>query len=164
MLLVIDVQNGFVPGGALAVSGGDEIVPLVNRLARFAGRIGVRCLNRPLGRQQGMQLESLRQELSRQPRHDLMDLIAAADGGWLGIEPERLGDPTDAELVAAVYQRLGLLDGIDQGGAAPSRFRPRHFAESYGLELRNGYALGPERMLQEPADQLRWSGFRPQPV
>ena len=34
VLLVIDVQNGFVPGGALAVSGGDEIVPLVNRLAR----------------------------------------------------------------------------------------------------------------------------------
>jgi nicotinamidase/pyrazinamidase len=34
VLLVIDVQNGFVPGGALAVGGGDEIVPLVNRLAR----------------------------------------------------------------------------------------------------------------------------------
>jgi nicotinamidase/pyrazinamidase len=33
VLLVIDVQNSFLPGGALAVSGGDEIVPLVNRLA-----------------------------------------------------------------------------------------------------------------------------------
>jgi nicotinamidase/pyrazinamidase len=33
-LLVIDVQNDFCPGGALAVSGGDEIVPLVNALAR----------------------------------------------------------------------------------------------------------------------------------
>lgn len=32
-LLVIDVQNDFCPGGALAVSGGDEIVPLVNRVA-----------------------------------------------------------------------------------------------------------------------------------
>jgi nicotinamidase/pyrazinamidase len=31
-LLVIDVQNDFCPGGKLAVSGGDEIVPLVNRL------------------------------------------------------------------------------------------------------------------------------------
>jgi nicotinamidase/pyrazinamidase len=28
------VQNDFMPGGALAVSGGDEIVPLVNRLAQ----------------------------------------------------------------------------------------------------------------------------------
>ncbi len=31
-LLVIDVQNDFVEGGALAVSGGASIVPLVNRL------------------------------------------------------------------------------------------------------------------------------------
>ena len=31
-LIVIDVQNDFCPGGALAVTGGDEIVPLVSRL------------------------------------------------------------------------------------------------------------------------------------
>lgn len=35
-LLVVDVQNDFCPGGALAVPGGDEIVPLVNRLLRAA--------------------------------------------------------------------------------------------------------------------------------
>ncbi|MEI7970514.1 MAG: bifunctional nicotinamidase/pyrazinamidase [Betaproteobacteria bacterium] len=33
VLLVIDVQNSFVPGGSLAVARGDEIVPLVNALA-----------------------------------------------------------------------------------------------------------------------------------
>lgn len=32
-LLIVDVQNDFCPGGALAVPGGDEIVPLVNDLA-----------------------------------------------------------------------------------------------------------------------------------
>lgn len=32
-LLIVDLQNDFCPGGALAVNGGDEIVPLVNRLA-----------------------------------------------------------------------------------------------------------------------------------
>jgi len=31
-LIVIDVQNDFCPGGALAVAGGDEIVPLINQL------------------------------------------------------------------------------------------------------------------------------------
>ena len=31
-LIVIDVQNDFCPDGALAVAGGDEIVPVVNRL------------------------------------------------------------------------------------------------------------------------------------
>jgi nicotinamidase/pyrazinamidase len=34
VLLVVDVQNCFVPGGTLPVSGGDQIVPLVNRIAR----------------------------------------------------------------------------------------------------------------------------------
>ncbi|MEX2569351.1 MAG: bifunctional nicotinamidase/pyrazinamidase [Cyclobacteriaceae bacterium] len=29
-LLIIDVQNDFIPGGSLAVPGGDEIVPLIN--------------------------------------------------------------------------------------------------------------------------------------
>jgi len=33
VFIVVDVQNCFVPGGSLAVKGGDEIVPLVNRLA-----------------------------------------------------------------------------------------------------------------------------------
>ena len=32
-LLVIDVQNDFCPGGALAVPGGDAVVPVINRLA-----------------------------------------------------------------------------------------------------------------------------------
>lgn len=31
-LIIIDVQNDFIPGGALAVPGGDEIIELINRL------------------------------------------------------------------------------------------------------------------------------------
>ena len=31
-LLVIDVQNDFCPGGALAVPGGDEIIEAVNTM------------------------------------------------------------------------------------------------------------------------------------
>lgn len=34
VFLVIDVQNCFVPGGSLAVKDGDEVVPIVNRLAK----------------------------------------------------------------------------------------------------------------------------------
>jgi len=33
VLLIVDIQNDFCPGGALAVPQGDEIVPAVNRLA-----------------------------------------------------------------------------------------------------------------------------------
>jgi len=31
-LILVDVQNDFCPGGALAVSGGDQIVPVINKL------------------------------------------------------------------------------------------------------------------------------------
>ena len=33
-LVVVDVQNCFMPGGSLAVKGGDEIVPLINKIAK----------------------------------------------------------------------------------------------------------------------------------
>ena len=39
-LIVIDVQNDFCPGGALAVAGGDEILSRVaDQMARFAVRV-----------------------------------------------------------------------------------------------------------------------------
>lgn len=41
LLLLIDIQNDFLPGGALAVAGGDEIVPLVNRLGRRFDTVGL---------------------------------------------------------------------------------------------------------------------------
>ena len=34
VMLVVDVQYDFLPGGSLAVAGGDEIVPLINQLAK----------------------------------------------------------------------------------------------------------------------------------
>lgn len=34
VLLVVDIQNDFCPGGALAVPRGDEVVPVVNRIAQ----------------------------------------------------------------------------------------------------------------------------------
>ena len=36
-LLLIDIQNGFCPGGNLPVAGGDEIVAVVNRLIEDGG-------------------------------------------------------------------------------------------------------------------------------
>lgn len=33
-LVVVDVQRDFCPGGALAVAGGDEVVPIINELTK----------------------------------------------------------------------------------------------------------------------------------
>jgi nicotinamidase/pyrazinamidase len=34
LLLIIDVQNDFCPGGALAVNEGDAVIPMINRLSQ----------------------------------------------------------------------------------------------------------------------------------
>ncbi len=49
-LLIIDVQNDFLPGGALAVTGGDEVIAPINALAadpRFAVVIATRDWHPP---------------------------------------------------------------------------------------------------------------------
>ena len=38
-LVLIDIQNDFCPGGALAVADGDGVVPVANRLARRFGTV-----------------------------------------------------------------------------------------------------------------------------
>ena len=48
-LIVVDVQNDFCPGGALEVKRGDEIVPLVNRLARKFANVVVTQDWHPVG-------------------------------------------------------------------------------------------------------------------
>jgi nicotinamidase/pyrazinamidase len=35
LLLVVDMQNDFCPGGQLAVAGGDEIIPVIHKIAPF---------------------------------------------------------------------------------------------------------------------------------
>ena len=39
-LVIIDVQNDFCPGGSLAVAGGDEVVPVLNRHAEAFAAAG----------------------------------------------------------------------------------------------------------------------------
>lgn len=34
ILIIVDVQNDFCPGGALAIRGGDQVVPIINDLSR----------------------------------------------------------------------------------------------------------------------------------
>lgn len=43
-LVVVDIQNDFVPGGALAVTGGDKIIPGINRLMKKFHRKGARTI------------------------------------------------------------------------------------------------------------------------
>ena len=39
VLMVVDIQYDFLPGGSLAVAGGDEIIPLINQIGRRFGNV-----------------------------------------------------------------------------------------------------------------------------
>jgi hypothetical protein len=144
---------------------GTLVVRLATRLAGFRGGMSARCLNRPLASAQCQRLDGLQQEMAERSRAPgLLDLMGAADDGWLGGRRDKLGDPTDAELVAEAYQRLGLLDDVAQGGMLPSAYRPRQFAEGHRLALKNGYALGPELLLRDAEQALSWSRLSRQPA
>ena len=41
VLIVVDVQNCFVTGGTLAVKGGEQVVPIINKLAKVFGNVVV---------------------------------------------------------------------------------------------------------------------------
>src|SRR5262245_66042040 len=38
-LIVVDVQNCFLPGGSLAVKDGDQVIPVINRIAKDFGNV-----------------------------------------------------------------------------------------------------------------------------
>jgi nicotinamidase/pyrazinamidase len=104
-LIVVDVQNDFCPGGALAVAGGDEVVTPINRLAReldyvfatrdwhppdhgsFAPQGGpwpVHCV-------QGTRGAELRDDLDRERIEVLVDAGRAVDReGYSGFEDTQL--------------------------------------------------------------------------
>ena len=41
ILLIVDVQNDFLPGGTLAVPGSDAIIPAINELARHFAHVAL---------------------------------------------------------------------------------------------------------------------------
>lgn len=43
-LIVVDVQNDFCPGGALAVREGDQIIPVLNRYLRLFSQNNIPCI------------------------------------------------------------------------------------------------------------------------
>jgi hypothetical protein len=144
-------------------SGGTHLVPVRERLARFAGHVAVRCLDRPLDRTRVERLLALRRELAaRRFERNLFDLVGAGDEGWLGAREDNLFAPTAAELTAMAYQRIGLLDEPAHGGLPAGRYRPADFAESHRLELKQGFVLGPELPLRRADGGTARTGLTPQ--
>lgn len=88
-LLIIDVQNDFCPGGALAVADGDDVIPVANRLIDQFSQAGL-----PIIATQDWHPEGHVSFASAHPGHAVGDVIelpvagaAGADTGPNGTTP-----------------------------------------------------------------------------
>ena len=72
VLLVIDVQNDFCDGGALAVPGGQEVVPVIHRIAPLFDHLIL---------SQDWHPQDHHSFASNHPGHAPFDTLATADGG-----------------------------------------------------------------------------------
>jgi nicotinamidase/pyrazinamidase len=117
-LIIVDVQNDFCPGGALAVAGGDEVIEPINSLARemdvvvatrdwhppehgsFVAQGGpwpVHCVQDTPGAE-------LREDLDRERIELLVDAGVAVDrDGYSGFEDTPLEDELRGRRVARVH-------------------------------------------------------------
>ena len=117
-LIVVDVQNDFCPGGALAVAGGQEVIEPINALARemdvvvatrdwhppdhgsFVSQGGpwpIHCV-------QGTPGAELREDLDRERIELLVDAGVAVDrDGYSGFEDTPLEDELRGRRVARVH-------------------------------------------------------------
>ena len=114
-LIVIDVQNDFCPGGALAVAGGDDIVPLVNGMIAQAPHVVLTQDWHPAGHSSFASTHPGRQpfETVRMPYGDQTLWPDHCIQGSTGAEFHPGLDWTRAELVV----RKGFRAGIDSYSA-----------------------------------------------
>ncbi len=132
---IADVERGHAAPGV-------QLVPLSDRLARYAGEFKLRALDKPITPDMDAALTRRRAELSGRPYEtDKLELFHAAFDGWFAqLRRERLHSLFCSELVAEAYQAMGLLPEPPHGPPS-NEYTPRDFARRSAKLLR-GYALG----------------------
>jgi nicotinamidase/pyrazinamidase len=149
-LIVVDVQNDFCPGGALAVREGDQIVPVINRiLPRFDLVVATRdwhprhhgsfAANHP-GRQPGevIELTGLPQVLW--PVH----CVAGTPGAQLhpGLDRSRIDHVVHKGTDPAIDSYSGFFDNGRRAATGLDRLlRDHHIDEVYVCGLATDYCV-----------------------
>jgi nicotinamidase/pyrazinamidase len=105
VLVVVDVQNDFLPGGSLAVPGGDEVVPVLNRwLAEFE-RAGLPIFAtrdwHPVGHR------SFREQGGPWPVHCVAESAGARFAPGLALPPKTVVVSKDTRVDQDTYSAFG---------------------------------------------------------
>lgn len=127
-LLIVDVQNGFVTGGRLAVPHGEEVVPVINRVARAFANVVLTQDWHPAGHASFASSHS-----GRQPYETLV-LAYGLQVLW----PEHcVQGTTDAELHADLdvpHAQLVIRKGFHPGVDSYSAFQEADRSTPTGLD------------------------------
>lgn len=122
--------------------GGVRLIPMRERLRHYVGHVAVRHLHVHRHAEMLSSLHAFREEIAGRPyEQDRWELFKAPyDGPFGGNSKEELSSVFCSELVAAAYQRMGLLPPDPPS----NEYIPADFASEAGLMLLEG-SLGPER-------------------
>lgn len=134
--------------------GGVRLVPLRERLRHYVGHVAVRHLRVHRRSEMLSAFHAFREEVTGRPyEQDRWELFKAPyDGPFGANREESLSSVFCSELVAAAYQRMGLLPPDPPS----NEYIPADFASEAGLTLLKG-TLGPERGIApgEHAEAIR---------
>lgn len=122
---------------------GVRLVPLLERIRAYEGQVAVRHLqvHRPPERRSA--LHAFREKVKGRPyERSRLELLRSAYEGPFGANSEELSSIFCSELVAAAYQRMGLLPDDPPS----NEYTPADFSSDAGLVLIEG-TLGPERAI-----------------
>lgn len=116
-LLVVDVQNDFLPGGALPVPGGDEVIPTLREWVRAAHARGVPVYAsrdwHPAGH------PSFRERGGRWPPHCVQDTPGAAFAPGLELPPDVVKVTKGARFdrdQSSAFDGTGLIERLRDDG------------------------------------------------
>ena len=107
---------------------GVQVVPLSRRVEEYSGEIAIRVLIPQLSDDQSEELRETRKEFKGRPyEKDKWELICSCYDGPGGRNTLDLQSLFCSELVAEVYQRIGLLDKSNPS----NEYTPANFAKGY---------------------------------
>lgn len=115
---------------------GVQIVPLSQRIKTYEGKVGIRQLNNftSLEYHRGVLNSFRKAHHTKKYEQDKMELIKAAYDGPFGLNEEDLSSFFCSELVAELYQELGILDEI----VPSNEYTPADFSGETWLSLAGG--------------------------
>lgn len=114
-LLLIDIQNDFLPGGRLAVPAGNEIIPLVNALQPLFDLVVATQDWHPAGHQSFASSHGGRAQFEQIDLHGLPQVLWPDHCTW-GSEGAALAPALQIECIEAIF-RKGMNPEIDSYSA-----------------------------------------------